>query len=233
MVANETHRRPAAHRRCVKERAQADGARVVVCVVPRTPPAAGQRDLRRRRLRRRPGPHRPRARGSCARRASRSSARSATPIPSPRRWTRSPSAAPTRSSSRRCRRRPRAGCGATSSSASATRRGLPGRPRRHRPRRRGPAVRGHARRREPHGGARRAARAPEGEGAAVRSATCSSSSCRWRAASASRRRGARAPRPAARPRALAGPAGRGHDRRPRPVRRDDERAAVLPRRRRS
>ena len=76
-------------------------------------------------VRRRPGARRPGASFLRMPRASRRSARSATPTPTPRRWTPSASTGPTRSSSRRCPRRLRAGCGATSSSASRRRPELP------------------------------------------------------------------------------------------------------------
>ena len=140
------------------QRAAPRATRASIVVVPQTKPAPRQRDLRRGRARRRAGPHRPRARRSCASRASRPSARSATPTPTTPRWTRSPSTASTRSSSRRCP--------PTSLGLAAPR---PGRAHRrtpracpvehvvHRHRQRGPAVRRHARRGQPDGGGRRAA----------------------------------------------------------------------------
>ena len=166
-------------------------------------------------------------------RASTRSARSATPTRTRRRWTPSPSTTRTRSSSRPSRRRPRAGCAATSSSASTDAAGVPvehvvadiddeGLPfnvtlvvanrtaasapllagaRRRRPSRRRPPP---VHRRRPPGGRRGPARAQARAG-----------------------RLAQVRRPPARRR----PARRRHDRRPRPLHRDDERAAVLPRRR--
>ena len=110
--------------------------------------------------------------------------------------------------------------------------GLARHARRHRRRHGGPPLRRHARRREPHRLRRQLMahlRSKKGDGRARAPVH------RLRAPGGRRRdRGpgrARAPRAGARPHALRGHGRRGHDRRPRSLHGDDERAAVLPRRR--
>ena len=175
------------------------------------------------------------ARGVPAQRGHRGrSARSATRTPTPRRWTPSPSTRPTRSSSRRSpptrsgwlrrdldrahRATPPACPSSTSSPTSTTR-----------------ACRSTSRSSSPTGRPRGDELLERAQGARrrERASTSSSSSSRRRAATARAAQQARA-------RALAscvercaarGPRRRRHDRRPRPLHGDDERAAVLPRRR--
>ena len=121
----DARRRQAARRRCSEKAGR--GRRALVVCVPRNRPRARQRHLRRRRLRRRPGPDRPRARlPARARHRRRRRGRRPRPLHgddgrrrrvAPRRDHRLDAA----------RRRPRAGCAATSSSASPTRPGCPSR----------------------------------------------------------------------------------------------------------
>ena len=112
VLAQRDDRRQAAARRDPRARASEGDAHFHV-VVAADAPAPRQRDLRRGGARRRAGARRPRARRSCATRASTAPARSATRDPFNATMDALPSAGSTRSSSRRCRRRPRAGCGAT------------------------------------------------------------------------------------------------------------------------
>ena len=180
--------------------------------------------------RRRAGAHRPRARRTCATRASRSIGEVGDEDPYTATHGRDRRVPPRRDHHLdAARRRARAGCAATSSSASTTPTGVPVDARRHRPRRsEGLRVRRHARRRQPHRGRR-------GRCSSACKATHAEDERhalhRRRAAGGRRRRSRRA---VARARlrqlldrdARERPRRRGHDRRPRPVRRDDERAAT-------